>query len=226
MIKETIVSIGLISTIGLSSLPLPFSALLTQKKGLAQRELDLTNRLPDKGGSQIFADNILLAIHYRKGDAQEVRLNKDKPIDNGNIDWEKLRQPFTTSFTLKPGQMFAYHANALPEYKDSVVYTMNSRFFMEEGYKSLGGLGGNGVCHLASLINWAAAEAGLEVVSKVNHDFYPVPGVPRENGTSILYAESGGNSQNQNLYIRNKLEVPVTFEFKADNQKVILTITN
>lgn len=110
---------------------------------------------------------------------------------------------------------------------------MSSKFFMDEGYLALAGLGGNGVCHLASLMNWVAKEArlqmpsaladggqaGLDVLAPVNHDFYPVPGVPKENGTAIL-----SQSAQQNLYIKNNKDYPVSFEFKADANNVELKI--
>lgn len=185
-----------------------------QSQVVFERKLDLTDRLPDNEyGNQIFADNILLALHYLKNDVQ-----------NPQIDWEKTREPFKVSFTLNPGQMFAFHKNVAPEYIDSVVKTMNSRFYTDEGYKSFGGLGGNGVCHLASLINWVASEAGLEVISPVDHNFFPIPGVPKTYGTSIRYAPEGGNSQNQNLYVKNNLDVLVTFVFEAHSNSVDLKV--
>jgi len=70
----------------------------------------------------------------------------------------------TETFSLNPGEVFAFHANVLPEFENPVI-TMNSKFYIEEGYKAIGGLGGNGVCHLASLINWVGSEAGLEVTA-------------------------------------------------------------
>jgi len=156
---------------------------------LAEHELDLTNRLPEEYGNEVFAYNILLALEYLGAD----------------------------NFVLQPGEVFAFHSNSLPEFVPSV--TMNSRFFMEEGYKSLAGLGGNGVCHLASLLNWTASNAGLEVTALANHSFAPVPGVPKEFGTSIR-----SQSKNQNLYIKNNLEAPVKFEFKVDGESVVLRI--
>ncbi len=213
--KETIFGlIALISTVVVPASLTVESAIspVAETQVLAQHELDLTNRLlasptggPVEYGSQVFADNILLSLHYLKGDVE-------KPLD-----WDKIREPFEVSFTLEPGEVFAFHSNSLPEFEPSV--TMNSQFFMEEGYKSLAGLGGNGVCHLASLINWTAQEAGLEVTAKANHSFAPIPGVPKEFGTSIR-----SQSSNQNLYIENNQDVPVTFEFKTDNQKVVLRI--
>lgn len=180
-----------------------------EQRVLAQHLLDLTTRLPSPSGSGVFADNILLSLHYLKGDSGDPR----------KIDWEKIRSPFEVSFTLNPGEVFAFHKNVLPEYSDP-KHTMNSAFFVEEGYKSLAGLGGNGVCHLASLITWVATQAGLEVKAPARHDFWPVPGVPKIFGTSIRSQQAC-----QNLYIRNSLDQPVTFVFRADNQNVDLKIS-
>ncbi|MFH1535725.1 MAG: VanW family protein [Patescibacteria group bacterium] len=223
MITQIILGLVLLANTYLPvSLANSVSAVVIEQKTLASHELDLTNRLPNSFGSEVFADNILFALHCLKSDVSSLKTNEtiNGPSD---IDWDKTRSYFEVSFTLKPGEVFAYHANVLPAF-NAVVKTMNSKFFIDEGYKSLAGLGGNGVCHLASLINWVASDAGLEVTSKVNHDFYPVPGVPREYGSSIFYAQSGGNSQNQNLYIKNNLQTPVTFDFKADNKLVTLKI--
>jgi len=186
---------------------------------IAQKELNLKDRLPNEFGASVFADNILLALHYLKGDVQELKIDQNKPLNPTNMDWEKIREPFQVSFTLEPGQVFAFHGNFLPEFEDKVTQTANSRFFIQEGYKSLAGLGGNGVCHLASLIDWTASEANLEVVAKVDHDFYPVPGVPREFGVSIQ-----SQDKSQNLYIENNLEESVVFEFIADSEKVNLLV--
>lgn len=220
MINETILAVTLIANVLLTPAPVrSHSAVLAgQNVVLASHELDLTTRLPDPTGAEIFADNILLSLHYGKGDANEM-------VDGAKTDWDKVREPFEFSFTLKPNETFAFHNNILPEYQSLVVKTLNSKFFMDEGYKSLGGLGGNGVCHLATLVNWVARDAGLEVTAKVNHDFYPVPGIAREYGTAIFYAEgANGNSQNQNLYITNNFDMPVVFNFRSDNKKVVLTI--
>ena len=226
MIAQAILGILFLSTVNFSILGVSStSATFVEKsKPLASHELDLTTRLPDSFGNEVFSDNILLALHYLKGNVSSLKTNEtvNGPSD---INWDKARSPFEVTFTLKPGETFAYHTNVLPEFKDSLVKTMNTKFFVEEGYKSLGGLGGNGVCHLATLINWVARDAGLSVISRVNHDFSPVNGVPREFGSSILYAENGGgNSQNQNLYIKNNLNKPVEFVFKADSKKVDLLI--
>lgn len=168
--------------------PPVFSVVKTQI--LAEHELDLNIREPNSFANEVFADNILLALKYLG----------------------------TESFVLQPGEVFAFHANVLPEFSEPAV-TMNSKFYIEEGYKSIAGLGGNGVCHLASLINWTASEAGLEVVAKANHGFAPIPGVPKEFGTSIR-----SQSPNQNLYIKNNFSFPVTFLFQIEGAFVNLKI--
>lgn len=224
MIKETLIAINILANVGLSSLggvtPSTSASVMRQEKVLAQREMDLTKRLPNSFGSQVFADNILLSLHYLKGDVEKLRVSENKVIYGpDDIDWNKVRDSFEVNFTLKPGEIYAFHNVLLPEFKEA-KYTMNSKFYTQEGYKSLAGLGGNGVCHIASLINWVAKDAGLETVAHVNHDFYPVPGVPREYGVSIF-----STSADQNLYIRNNFEEPIEFRFKADNKKVVLEIT-
>ncbi len=177
-------------------------------KPLARETMGLTDRYPDKWVNGVFADNILLSLHY---------LNGEKPA---NPDWEKIRQPFEVEFTLKPNEVFAFHEDVLPEYKTNLVKSIGVKFNSLEGFKSDGWLVGDGVCHLASLMNWAARKAGLEVEARVNHDFAPVPNVPREYGTAIFW----GN-QNQNLYIKNTYSFPVKFSFNADSDKVALTLS-
>jgi len=215
MIKQTIISIAtLVSTIltpvspvGVTLLsPIPEKPVLVV---LAEHSLDLTTREPGEYANEVFADNIVLSLHYLKSD-----------VERGNIDWKEIRASFEVAFVLRPEEIFAFHGNVLPEFESPVV-TMNSRFFIEEGYRSVGGLGGNGVCHLASLINWVAAEADLEVTAKVNHNFYPVPGVPGQFGTSIR-----SQSKTQNLYIKNNFEIPVVFAFSVEGGEVNLKIVH
>lgn len=225
------------------------SDVIFQKQTLSSESLDLSTRYPDTWVNEVFSDNILLNLHYfhaslgeagkvgrsskmeewasLKGDVENLKDEK------GNIDWEKVRAPFDFSLALEPGQTFAYHRNLLPEFKDKKalpasrqVLIGESRFWYDEGYKSDGYLVADGVCHLASLFNWVASEAGLNVLAKVNHDFLPVPGVPQEFGTSIFYAPDGGqNSADQNLYITNNFSYPVEFEISADGEKIGITIT-
>lgn len=237
MVKETLIAIATLANVSLTSLGVATpSSNIAKEQVMARQELNLTNRIPNyPDGNEIFSDNILLSLHYLKGDVQELKVkDNSRPASQqggqaqaisgpDDIDWKKVRQPFEVDFVLKPGEIYAFHNNILPEFNPpagGAKYTMNSRFYMDEGYKALGGLGGNGVCHLATLVNWAAEDAGLESVARVNHDFYPVPGVPREYGVSIFSV-----SAEQNLYIKNNFGVPVKFEFKADEKKVALSIS-
>jgi len=221
MVTEILLaSAALISALGNNFQPTTntASASLVERQVLAKHELDLTKRLPDEYGSQVFADNILLTLHYVRGDVEGLKVD-------GKVDWEKVRGPFEASFTLEPGEVFAYHDTILPEFNGLSLKTTGAHYTLRDGYKPLSGLPGNGVCHLASLINWVAQDAGLEVVAKVNHNFYPVPGVPKENGTSIRWGPNGEyNSRNQNLYIRNNFSFPVTFGFEIKGNLVLLSI--
>lgn len=221
MIKETIIALALASNVGIFPVVINTGTPVVQEQTIAaSHDLNLTDRLPNSYGSQIFADNILLSLHFLKGDVDSLQLTSASTITGpDSLDWDKARKPFEVSFMLKPGESFAFHKEFLPEFTDSIKYSMNSRFYIEEGYKSLAGLGGNGVCHLASLIDWVASNSGLEVVAKVNHDFYPVPDVPRQYGVAIFYP-----NKDQNLYIKNNFDYPVTFVFNADNKNVKLTI--
>ena len=218
MVKETI--IGTITLISTALLPVSHAAapLLSpipehllvfniKEEVLAEHFLDLTIRDEDANANQGFADNILLALHYLKGD-----------IEDSKVNWNWTRAPFEVSFTLQPGEVFAFHDNVLAEFANPVA-TMNSEFMTYEGYKSVWGLGGNGVCHLASLINWVATEAGLEVVAPNGHNFASIPGVPKKYGTSIR-----SQSSNQNLYIINSFDYPVVFRFTANSQEISLSL--
>ena len=174
----------------LSPIPDYLRVLGGREEILAEHSLDLTSRDEDSYVNEIFVYNIFLALEY---------LGEEE-------------------FTLAPGEVFAFHDNVLPEFAEPKI-TMNSEFFVEEGYKSIGGLGGNGVCHLASLMNWVASEARLAVVAKANHGFALIPGVPKEYGTSIR-----SQSQNQNLYLRNNLNYPVKFVFTIEDSLMTLRV--
>lgn len=169
---------------------------MPEREILAAETIDLNTRAVGESVNQVFKDNILLAV--------------DK---------------FGKSFVLEPGEVFAFHEQVLPEFKDQPLKTGFSRYEASEGYQTTLGLPGNGVCHLATLMNWAASEAGLEVVALVNHNFAPIPGVPREYGTSIRYLPDGSrNSANQNLYIKNTFDQPVEFVFAVATNKLDLKI--
>jgi len=218
MIKQTILGLGLFFSV--------FWPLTVETDGnlisplaenrpvvLAEHQLDLRTRNKNPLVNEVFADNILLALHYFAGDGQKVKDN-----------WEKIRQPFKFSLILQPEEVFVFHNDLLPEFRGERIKSSQTDYSVREGYRVVGGLSGNGVCHLASLMNWTAAEAGLEVVAKVNHNFHPIPGVPRQYGTSIRSLPKGTNSQRQNLYLKNPFAFPITFSFEVNGQLVNLKL--
>lgn len=132
---------------------------------LAQRSMSLENRYPVASVNEVFKDNILLNLAYMDG-----RVTKRE-----DIKWEDIRKPFRAQFALNPNEVFTFQEDALPVYQGRVVKTTNAHFNFQEGFKTDGYLAGDGVCHLASLIYWAAKDAGLEAYAPANHDFMPVP---------------------------------------------------
>ncbi|MBI1982553.1 MAG: VanW family protein [Candidatus Levybacteria bacterium] len=92
-------------------------------------------------------------------------------------------------------------------------------------FRFSGLLYGDGVCHLASLINWVAKDAGLEVQAPVSHDFREIPEIPKEFGTSIYFypGQKATNAQ-QNLYITNNLKNPVAFKVHYDGEKLKIEV--
>ncbi|MGI5826190.1 MAG: VanW family protein [Patescibacteria group bacterium] len=169
------------------------------KEVLAEGVLDLSSRNPNKSINEGFKENILVNLGY---------LYKDR---------DRL--------ILQPGEVFAFHKNIHPDFKDAVIVTQESEYRSSEGYKPVAGLYGNGVCHLATLMNYAASQAGLEVMAMVSHDFAPVPGIDRKYGTSIkFYPNIGGTSERQNLYIRNTKDSPVEFKFSQEGDLLKLAI--
>lgn len=183
-------------------------------KTLASRSFSLNERYGNSFVNGVFKDNILLTLRYMDG---TVKVAQD-------ISWSKVEESTHYEFSLKPGEVFAFHDQVLAEYKEKVVKTTNAHFNFKDGYKSDGYLMGDGVCHFASLIYWAAKDAGLTAVAPRNHDFAEIPQVPKEYGVSI-YALPGNpaTSQNQNLYITNNKEKPVHFVF--DYKDNILTVS-
>lgn len=163
---------------------------------LASRSFSLENRYDNSFVNEVFKYNILLTLKYM-----------------GN------------SFTLKPGEAFAFHDQILPEFQGSVVKTTNAHFNYQDGFRSDGDLYGDGVCHLASLMYWAARDAGLIAISPVDHDFAKINEIPKEYGVSIKFMPGDfAGSSRQNLYIVNNLQTAVTFNFNYDrtNLKVNL----
>ncbi len=183
---------------------------------LATRSFSLENRYGNTFVNNVFKDNILLTLNYMDG-----------TVNNKNdINWEEIQKPDKYEFTLNPGEGFAFHDQILPEYKDSIVKTTNAHFNYTDGYKSDGYLMGDGVCHLASLIYWAAKDAGITSVSLVAHDFAKINEVPKEFGVSIKYMPGEfSNSSRQNLYIVNNQDKPITFVFNYNGTNLSVSVT-
>ena len=208
----------------LAFLPLPLASflgldsqpnLLVEDHVVAQHEMSLDNRYQDKFVNNVFKDNILLNLAYLRG------VVKSK----ADINWDELTKPFTYEFRLDPDKTFAFHEDVDQKYKDSLVKTTNAHFNAQEGFKTDGYLFGDGVCHLASLIYWVAKEAGLEAEAPTNHDFADIPDIPREYGVSIYSNPySKGSNAQQNLYITNNKDKPITFKFEYQDNKVKVSV--
>jgi hypothetical protein len=158
--------------------------------------------------AEVMRDNILLTTYYMRG----------MPVTS-TPDWNEVRKPFEFSFELKPGEVYTVQRDSLPEYKDSIVKTIDVNFAAQHGFKHDGYLMGDGVCHLASLLYKAALKAGIETHAPTNHDFMPIPGIEREYGVSI-YSMPGtveANAQ-QNLYVKNDQNVPIEFGVSYDGK--------
>lgn len=182
---------------------------------IAQKEMSLDNRYADSFVNEVFKNNILLNLAYLD---KKVSSQKD-------INWDEVSKPFKYEFLLEPGKTFAYHEDVKDQYKDSLIKTTNAHFNSQEGFKTDGYLFGDGVCHLASLINWVAKEANLAVEAPTNHDFANIPDIPKEYGVSI-YSTPGSKSSNalQNLYITNNKDKPIIFKFSYEDNKVKVAI--
>lgn len=182
---------------------------------LGSASMSLDNRYGYDASENAYKDNILLNLAYLSG---EVKSKED-------IDWEKIKKPFTLQFSLEPGQRFAYHDVIAAQYRDNVAVTAHTNFGAGDGYKYADGLYGMGVCHLASLIHKAALSAGLESIAPTNHDFYAIPEISKEYGVAIYSSpDSQSASERQNLYIRNNLDSRVDFKFDFDGDNLRVSI--
>lgn len=183
---------------------------------LGDAAFSLSDRYANTYVSNVFADNILLTLAYMRG-----------IVHDNKVDWDAVEAPFTYSFTLQPGEVFAFHDDVLPEFKGKIVKTTNAHFGSQEGFKSDGYLVADGVCHLASLINEAATRAGLKVVAPTNHDFAVIPEVDRKYGTAIYFMPGdSGSNERQNLYVENTKDIPVTFVFTYQNNELDVKVTD
>lgn len=182
---------------------------------LAQREFSLDNRYGNSFVNNVFKDNILLVLKYASGEKIEPK----------KINWETVEKPFTYNLALKPGETFAFHDDVLPEFTGKLSKTTNAHFNLSEGFKSDGYLVGDGVCHLASLLYWAAKDAGLNTLAPTSHDFANIPEVPREYGVSIYnYPGKSVSDQKQNLYITNNKDKEIAFVFDYDGKNLKIKV--
>lgn len=185
------------------------------QKLLATRSISLQTRQPDRLVNDVFKDNILLAMSYLRSEVK----------NSNEIKWGKVREPFHYEFILKSDEIFVFHEDVFPEYQEKVSKSTYSHFNYTDGYKSDGYLMGNGVCHLASLVNWVAQDAKLDVVSPTSHDFAVIPEIPVEFGVSIYYYPGRTYSNYlQNLYIRNNLQNDVVFVFDYDGKVLKVSV--
>lgn len=183
---------------------------------ISSRTMSLDDRYPAKSVSDVFKDNILLNVAYLDG---RVTSAKD-------INWVSLEQPFKSEFTLQPNQTFAFHDAVLPEFKGKITLTTNAHFNSQDGFKTDGYLFGDGVCHLASLINWAARDANLQVEAPTNHNFAVIPEVPKQYGVAIYYDPNNQFAgAEENLYITNNKDKPVNFVFEYKDGYLSVSVT-
>lgn len=199
----------------------PFAAPQAQPQNkaethvLAKHEFSLEDRYAVPSVNDVFKDNILLTLHYM-----------NDTIDSKKVSWNTVEKPFSYTFKLAPKQTFAFHDDVLPQYKETLVKTTKADFSSDQGFKSDGYLVGDGVCHLASLIDWTAKDAGLTVYAPTNHNFAVIPDVPREYGVAIYDQHNQpGASAEQNLYITNNQDKPINFTFAYDGKKVNVQIS-
>lgn len=210
MITQTLANIAIASILALSSFTPTSSTQNTVE--LASQEINLAERTPGGGYmSDIMADNILLNLAY---------LN-DEVADPKNINWDEVRKSRIIEFKLEPGKVFTFHEDYFLKYDGLVTKTTNARFNFEQGFKHDGYLMGDGVCHLASLINWVAKDAGLKTEVPANHDFMPIPGIAREHGVAVYFMPGSKDANaRQNLYITNTKDSTVIFKFVIDGKNL------
>lgn len=186
-----------------------------QKELLASHVMPLNNRYPVKSVSDVFRDNILLTLYYMSG----------KVSGPTEIKWDEVRGPSRFEFELKPGEVFAFHEDVLPEYQGKVALTTKAHFNAADGFLTDGFLYGDGVCHLASVMNWVGQGAGLKVEARVNHNFANIPDVPMQYGTAIFFSPGSPSiGQQQNLYIENTLDKPIKFVFEYENEELKVSV--
>ncbi len=188
---------------------------LSAPQVLASHEISMNDRYPVKSVSDVFKDNMLLNLAYMDG----------KVTSKSNLNWAEVEKPFHYELSLKPGEVFAFHDDVLDQYKGKLGYTTHAHFTGEEGFKSDGYLYGDGVCQLASLIYWVAKDAGLDSLAPTNHDFMAIPEISKEYGVAIYSnPNTRGSNAQQNLYVTNNKNKPVTLAFDYADDKLKVSV--
>jgi VanW like protein len=182
---------------------------------LASHSMSLADRYPVPSVNSVFRDNILLTLAYMAGTVK----------DASQINWDTLHKSASYTMTLQPGEVFAFHDGVLADFAGKQIVTTNAHFNASEGFRSDGYLYGDGVCHFASLINWVARDAGLEVVAPTPHNFAKIPDIDSKYGTAIYDApgETAANEA-QNLYVENTFDQPVRLVFTYANDTMTVSI--
>lgn len=211
---QTVLSIALALLVSAHT-NLAGAALPWLGNSLASHEFSLAKRYDSAFVNDVFKDNILLTLAI---------LQNGGPLDQP-IDWVALKKPTHISVTLAPGEVFAFHDSVLPAYQQKHIRSIAAHYNSQDGFKSDGFLYGDGVCHLASLLNWVARDAGLAVEAPVNHNFATIPEVPREYGVSIYSKPTkDAGTALQNLYITNTRSHPVEIIFDYFGDTLRITI--
>lgn len=206
-ISAAILTFGQLTSVLISPLP--------AEQVVASHEISLQSRYPVESVSEVFKDNILLNLAYMEG----------KVTSKNDINWDEIKKSFHYELSLNPGEVFAFHDDVLDEYKGKPGKTTRAHFNSEEGFKTDGYLFGDGVCHLASLIYWVAKEANLDAKAPTNHDFMQIPEIGREYGVSIYSSPySRGSNAQQNLYVTNNKNKPISFMFDYFDNKLRVSI--
>lgn len=174
-----------------------------QNVSVSQHTISLSTRYKTDFVNEAMRKNILLSLSYMSG----------KTVD--------IKKSFQFYIVLHPQETFAFHDGLLPEYKEKSVKTGNAHFNYKEGFVSDGYLIGDGVCHLASLIYWAAKDAGLSAVAPTNHNFAEIPEIPKEYGVAVYYYPGRhGTNAKQNLYVTNNKDTDIYMQFEYDGENV------
>ena len=187
-----------------------------QETVLVEHQFSLDDRYPVPSVNNVFKENILLTFYYME----------DKIKEGDKVNWDEVNKPFHYEFSLDKDKTFAFQDTFLPQFSSSVTKTTNAHFNGQEGFLSDGYLYGDGVCHLASFINYTAKDARLDVLAPTNHDFANIPEVPREYGAAIFY-EPGALQEDamQNVYVTNNQLEPIKFIFDYDGHNLKIKIT-